>query len=177
MSEKKSPRHEINKDTTEEDIVRLPSVLKIRPGVYLAFLYGLAILLILFFITLYPGLTNPGTVLTVKTEPAGAAIRVDGLYMKAAPCEIFIPAGKHNIEAVMPGFTDSISEVENLIRFLDKYPVSMIQTRNMNIDPDYYFEKIGFQDEDSIGIRNLIKLLEERYKNIRLGYYNPPLKK
>ena len=77
----------------------------------------------------------------------------------------------------MPGFTDSLSEVESLISFLGKYPVSMIQTRNMNIDPDYYFEKIGFKDEDSIGIRNLINLLREKYKNIRLGYYNPPLKK
>ena len=77
----------------------------------------------------------------------------------------------------MPGFTDSLSEVESLISFLDRYPVSMIQTRNMNIDPDYYFEKIEFKDEDSIGIRNLIKMLREKYKNIRLGYYNPPLKK
>ena len=77
----------------------------------------------------------------------------------------------------MPGFTDSLSEVESLISFLDRYPVSMIQTRNMNIDPDYYFEKIGFKDEDSTGIRNLIKMLREKYKNIRLGYYNPPLKK
>jgi len=77
----------------------------------------------------------------------------------------------------MPGFTDSLSEVESLINFLDKYHVSMIQTRNMNIDPDYYFEKIWFKDEDSIGIRNLIKMLREKYKNIRLGYYNPPLKK
>ncbi|MCL2155612.1 MAG: radical SAM protein [Leptospirales bacterium] len=76
----------------------------------------------------------------------------------------------------MPGFTDSLSEVESLINFLDKYPVSMIQTRNMNIDPDYYFEKTGFKDEDSIGIRNLINMLREKYKNIRLGYYNPPLK-
>ena len=76
----------------------------------------------------------------------------------------------------MPGFTDSISETESLINFLDRYPVSMIQTRNMNIDPDYYFEKIEFKDEDSTGIRNLIMMLGEKYKKIRLGYYNPPLK-
>ncbi len=77
----------------------------------------------------------------------------------------------------MPGFTDSLGEVESLVRFLEKYPVSMIQTRNMNIDPDYYFDKTGFADEDSIGIKNLVKMLREKYPDLRLGYYNPPLKK
>ena len=77
----------------------------------------------------------------------------------------------------MPGFTDSVSEVESLMRFLEKYPVSMIQTRNMNIDPDYYFDKTGFADEDSIGISNLINMLRDKYPKLRLGYYNPPLKK
>jgi protein gp37 len=77
----------------------------------------------------------------------------------------------------MPGFTDSIGEVESLFRFLDKFPVNMIQTRNMNIDPDYFFEKIGFQDEEATGIRNLIGMLRDKYPDVRLGYYNPPLKK
>ncbi len=77
----------------------------------------------------------------------------------------------------MPGFTDSVSEVESLLKFIDRYPVSMIQTRNMNIDPDYYFEKTGFVDEDSVGVNNLINMLREKYPRLRLGYYNPPLKK
>ena len=77
----------------------------------------------------------------------------------------------------MPGFTDSVSEVESLMRFLEKFPVSMIQTRNMNIDPDYYFDKTGFADEDFIGISNLISMLRDKYPKLRLGYYNPPLKK
>lgn len=76
----------------------------------------------------------------------------------------------------MPGFTDSLNEVDSLFNFLQKFPVSMIQTRNMNIDPDYYFDKTGFIDDDSIGIRNLISLLREKFPGIRLGYYNPALK-
>ncbi len=75
-----------------------------------------------------------------------------------------------------PGFTDSVSEVESLFRFLEKFPVSMIQTRNMNIDPDYYFEKIGFSDEDAIGVTNLVNKLKGRYPAMRLGYYNPALR-
>lgn len=77
----------------------------------------------------------------------------------------------------MPGFTDSYSELESLAGFLGKYPVNMIQTRNMNIDPDYFFEMTGFTDRDSAGINAMIKILREDYPGIRLGYYNPPLKK
>lgn len=76
----------------------------------------------------------------------------------------------------MPGFTDSFSEVESLFRFLDRFPVSMIQTRNMNIDPDYFFENIGFPDEDFIGIRGLIDMLGSKYPAVKLGYYNPPIR-
>ena len=76
----------------------------------------------------------------------------------------------------MPGFTDSADEVEALFKLLDKFPVNMIQTRNLNIDPDYYFDKIEFQDGEPVGIRNLLNLLKERYPKIKLGYYNPPVK-
>lgn len=77
----------------------------------------------------------------------------------------------------MPGFTDAVSEVDSLFRFLEKFPVNMIQTRNMNIDPDYFFDKVGFADEDAVGIKNLIAMLRDRFPKVRLGYYNPPLKK
>ncbi len=76
----------------------------------------------------------------------------------------------------MPGFTDSVSEVESLTALLKKFPVNMIQTRNMNIDPDYFLEKINFTDRDAIGVSPLIKMLRDNYPAMRLGYYNPPLK-
>jgi hypothetical protein len=53
----------------------------------------------------------------------------------------------------------------------------MIQTRNLNIDPDYFFEKIGFADGDALGVRNLIGMLREKLPSVRLGYCNPPLRK
>jgi len=76
----------------------------------------------------------------------------------------------------MPGFTDCQSEVESLMDFLKKFPVNMIQTRNMNIDPDYFFEKISFKDEEAIGIKNLLALLRQNFATLRLGYYNPPIR-
>jgi pyruvate-formate lyase-activating enzyme len=42
----------------------------------------------------------------------------------------------------IPGFTDIESEVQSLFTFLKKFPVDMMQTRNLNIDPDYYFDLI-----------------------------------
>lgn len=76
----------------------------------------------------------------------------------------------------MPGFTDSDSEVESLVSLLKRFPVNMIQTRNMNIDPDYYFEKISFTDRDAMGITSMIEMLRRDYPAMKLGYYNPPLK-
>jgi len=81
----------------------------------------------------------------------------------------------------MPGFTDMESEVTSLLKFLDTFPVNMIQTRNMNIDPDLYFETMGITgsepEEPHRGIGNLLGLLRENYPAMKLGYYNPPKEK
>lgn len=74
----------------------------------------------------------------------------------------------------LPGFTDMETEVSGLFSFLERFPVSMIQTRNLNIDPDFYLSSIGFTESPPIGIGNLITLLRDKYPAIRLGYYNPP---
>ena len=74
----------------------------------------------------------------------------------------------------LPGFTDMTTEVDGLFQFLKKFPVNMIQTRNMNIDPDYYLDEIGFEGSEPIGIRNLLRRINESFPAIKLGYYNPP---
>jgi hypothetical protein len=85
--------------------VRFKPILGIRPGVYLAGIYGLVILFILFALLFLPGITRPGALLSVKSEPYGAAVLVDGAHWGAAPCELFIPRGNHEIELRLPGFT------------------------------------------------------------------------
>jgi formylglycine-generating enzyme required for sulfatase activity len=88
-----------------EDQVRLRPFLGLKPGVYLAVIYAAVLLIVLFFILLYPGLRRPGSIVALKTEPAGAALRVDGLYMGTAPDNIFVSRGRHTFEVVLPGFT------------------------------------------------------------------------
>jgi len=85
--------------------------MNIRPGVYLACIYGAVLAVILFFILLYPGISNPGSVLMVHSEPWGAAVLVDGVYMGTAPGAFFAPRGQRRVELRLPGFTPQKTEL------------------------------------------------------------------
>lgn len=74
----------------------------------------------------------------------------------------------------LPGFTDMESEVRSLFDFLDRFPVNMLQARNLNMDPDYYLDRIGCDMTGDIGVTALIAMLRERYPSMKIGYYNPP---
>ncbi|MDR2758134.1 MAG: SUMF1/EgtB/PvdO family nonheme iron enzyme [Spirochaetaceae bacterium] len=100
MFEKKN----VPEKTNEEDQVRLVPVLGIKPRIYLTVLYALIILLVLFLVLIYPGLTKPGSLAILNSEPLGAAVRVDGVTLGVTPCRIFIPRGRRVIELVLPGF-------------------------------------------------------------------------
>jgi hypothetical protein len=101
-----------SKEASDEDIVRLKPVFGIRPGVYLAFIYGAVILLAFFLVFFAQGIRRPGSVLVLSSEPFGAACRIDGVYQDAAPCEIFVSSGRHSIEMVLPGFSPWTLEIE-----------------------------------------------------------------
>ena len=87
-----------------EDRVVLKPVFGIKPGIYLAGLYGFLIIIALFFILLYPGLSKPGVVLSVSSEPSGAAFFVDGVYQAATPATVFVPKGGHEVTISLPAF-------------------------------------------------------------------------
>jgi len=91
------------------DEVKLKPFLGIRPGVYLTVLYSIILLAVVFFLLVFPGIKNPGAVLSVKTEPYGAAIRVDDVYMGTSKDKIFVPKGSRTLEAALPGFESESS--------------------------------------------------------------------
>jgi pyruvate-formate lyase-activating enzyme len=73
----------------------------------------------------------------------------------------------------LPGFTDAQDQYDSLCAFLQRYPVQMIQTRNLNIDPDYYLDTIAYSESEPIGVRKCIENLRRDFPKVRLGYYNP----
>jgi len=104
MKQKAAPKNNESNES-DEDVIKLKPILGIRPGVYLTILYSFIILLVFFFLLIFPGLNNKLTAaLSVKTEPDGAAIRVNDVYMGLSGSKIILPKGTYTIEAVMPGF-------------------------------------------------------------------------
>ncbi len=89
---------------TQTDTVHLRPFLGLAPGQYLTIFYALIVMALVFFICIYPSVRRPGSKLAFVTEPAGAAIRIDDVYIGQSPCTVFVPQGEHQITAVIPGF-------------------------------------------------------------------------
>lgn len=80
---------------------------------------------------------------------------------------------------VFPGFTDHPMEIDALRDFIKKTKINMIQTRNLNIDPDWYIRQLDLDDicAESIGISGWLKMIQKYFPWIKLGYFNPPREK
>jgi molybdenum cofactor biosynthesis enzyme MoaA len=57
-----------------------------------------------------------------------------------------------------PGVTDDEDEVSAMQAFLDETPVAMIQTRTLNIDPEWYFDTVG-RPHSVVGMRRVIETI------------------
>ncbi len=78
-----------------------------------------------------------------------------------------------------PGVTDSEFEFNALVKFLERYPVNMIQWRNLNYDPLIYcriMEDAGGRSP-GMGMAEIIRLLKTRFPYLMHGYFNPPREK
>ena len=53
----------------------------------------------------------------------------------------------------------------------------MLQMRNLNIDPDFYFETLGCKDFSPKGIRFLVSVLNKEFPRLKIGYFNLPKEK
>jgi pyruvate-formate lyase-activating enzyme len=54
-----------------------------------------------------------------------------------------------------PGVTDDRAEIEAMETFLRAHPVSLVQTRTLNIDPDVYFARVG-RPAEPLGMREAL---------------------
>ena len=77
---------------------------------------------------------------------------------------------------ILPGFTDDPEEYNALCDLLDLYRPDLIQLRNLNMDPDWYFDVVQHPaKEKPLGITQWLKKLRQRFPELRFGYFNPPL--
>ena len=77
---------------------------------------------------------------------------------------------------VLPGFTDERAEIEALSQLVSETGIDLIQMRNLNIDPEWYLERIGFEPEgETVGILGLLRNLGDRFPDLSFGYFNPCL--
>lgn len=82
-----------------------------------------------------------------------------------------------------PGLTDTEEELEALARLVGENGVSMIQWRNLNIDPEWYFQTMnaghageaGLALSPSLGLSRFMRRLRRLCPWLRYGYFNPYL--
>jgi pyruvate-formate lyase-activating enzyme len=67
-----------------------------------------------------------------------------------------------------PGVTDDEEELAAMTAFLDRVRIDMIQTRTLNIDPEWYFETVG-RPSNPLGMRRAIETV--RSAGIRVGNF------
>jgi len=80
---------------------------------------------------------------------------------------------------VFPGVTDQAGEMDAMARLMERARFSMIQWRNLNIDPDLYLQSMEDAGWDAqspgAGVLKAMEKLEKEYPEIRYGYFNPYL--
>jgi wyosine [tRNA(Phe)-imidazoG37] synthetase (radical SAM superfamily) len=77
---------------------------------------------------------------------------------------------------MFPGFTDRPEEVMALENIIAQTRINMIQTRNINIDPQWYMESIepDTSEFSPQGMREWVSMIRDKFPWIKLGYFNPP---
>ncbi|MBQ7586038.1 MAG: radical SAM protein, partial [Desulfovibrionaceae bacterium] len=76
-----------------------------------------------------------------------------------------------------PGLTDTEEELYSLAKLVGENGVSMIQWRNLNIDPVWYFAQMRSSSRSpSMGLLNFMQRLKALCPWLIYGYFNPYLK-
>lgn len=78
---------------------------------------------------------------------------------------------------VLPGFTDDPEEFTAFCDLVNLYRPDLIQLRNLNMDPDWYFEVVQHRPkEPPLGMRRWLARVKELFPGLKFGYFNPPLR-
>lgn len=76
----------------------------------------------------------------------------------------------------LPGVNDREEEADAFFKLLKSYPVDMIQFRNLNIDPDYYFKIMKNPKGGAMGTVKFIKTINDKFPKIKTGNFSIPVR-
>jgi pyruvate-formate lyase-activating enzyme len=78
---------------------------------------------------------------------------------------------------VFPGVTDDPAEWAALRALLRQVRPDLIQWRNLNLDPAWYWETARpFAGGAPLGIPEILRRVRREFPSVRFGYFNPPLR-
>ncbi|WP_422659158.1 radical SAM protein [Paenibacillus sp. EC2-1] len=77
---------------------------------------------------------------------------------------------------IFPGVTDREEELEAMIEFARRTGLRLIQLRNLNIDPESYFDLIPPARGEILGMKQAIEIMQEELPDVVIGSYThvPP---
>ncbi|MCE1247389.1 MAG: radical SAM protein [Firmicutes bacterium] len=75
----------------------------------------------------------------------------------------------------LPGVNDKEDEKTAFFRLLEEYSIDMIQFRNLNIDPDYYFRFMPAPAGRTAGVRKYIEEIREKFPQVVIGNFSIPV--
>lgn len=112
--------------------VKLKNFLGMKPGKYLFILYSLILLAILFFLLVYPGLKESGSVVIFSSNPGTASVWTGSTYVGATPCKAFFPKGTYTVSFKKKGF----EEKEIQLQVKGRIFMSRFIPRKMNVNTE-----------------------------------------
>ena len=143
--------------------VKLKNFLGMKPGKYLFILYSVLLLAILFFLLVYPGLKNSGSVVIFSSDPAETSVWNGTTYVGATPCKAFFPKGDYTITFKKNGFeTKEVSiQVKGRVFFSRFIPKKLkVNIQLALTQPDAIMQK-AYTEFATYG---LINSFSERYQ-------------
>jgi len=143
--------------------VKLKNFLGMKPGKYLFILYSILLLAILFFLLVYPGLKNSGSVVFFSSDPEMTSVWNGTTYVGATPCKAYFPKGNYTIAFKKSGFeTKEVSiQVKGRVFFSKFIPKKLrVNTQLALADPDTIMQSAYTE----FATYSLINSFSERYQ-------------
>src|SRR5579872_4888158 len=70
-----------------------------------------------------------------------------------------------------PGVTDCEAEMAAFAVLLRRYPIAMVQTRTLNVDPQLYFDAVGRPQSAPLGMRRWLAWMRAEFPTVALGNF------